>query len=110
MVNDMKKKIPKFKRQQPLKRLKDTWRRPRGKDSKMRKGIKGKPKMPKIGYKSSQVSKTVPIIRNKNDVNNLDTKTVKEIIISKTVGKKKRMEIIEIVEGRGIKVLNKGKL
>jgi large subunit ribosomal protein L32e len=106
----MKKKVPKFKRQQPLKRLKDSWRKPRGKDSKMRKGIKGKPKMPKIGYKSPAKPKDAIVVRNKADIEKLDSKKFKSVIISRTVGKRKRIEIVESAEKAGIEVLNKGKI
>lgn len=101
---------PKFKRQQPLKKLKNSWRKPRGKHSKMRKGIKGKPRLVKIGYKSPTTDKEMLIVRNKDEIEKIDTKKFKSVIISKTVGKKKRIEILKTAEEMGIEVLNKGKI
>lgn len=100
---------PKFKRQQPLKKLKGSWRKPRGKHSKMRKGIKGKPSLVKIGYKKSRTTKAVPVVRNKTDVIELGTKKAASVLISRTVGRKKRLEILKAAEEAGIEVLNKGR-
>jgi large subunit ribosomal protein L32e len=107
----MKRKKPKFKRQQSyLKKLDDKWRKPKGKDSKMRKGIRGKGKKVKIGYGSPKAEKEkLPVkvrISTPKELENIDPKT-QVVIIASSVGKKKRLEIMKIAEEREIKIVTK---
>jgi large subunit ribosomal protein L32e len=83
-----------------FKRLKKCWRKPRGIQNKLKVGKKGI--KPKIGYKKSN-KEQIPTIKNLNEVKKLNSK---EILISSTVGKKKRIEIQEFCEKNKIKVLN----
>ena len=112
MVNPKKK--PKFIRHMStsIKRLKESWRKPRGRHSKVRRDMKGKPARPKIGYGAPKNLKGLHpsgykevLIRNLKDLEKIDPK--KEAIrIASTVGKRKRSEIIKIAKEKNIKVLN----
>ena len=110
----IKKAKPKFKRQelgrQPL--LKDTWRRPRGRHSKLRVGEKARGKKPSIGYGSPSAVKGLNrhgykevVVSNIKDLEKLNTKEEMGII-SATVGKKKRFEMLEFANEKSIKISN----
>jgi large subunit ribosomal protein L32e len=105
---------PKFKRQESwrYKRVKENWRKPRGIDSKMRKKVKGWPLSPKAGYRSPKKIRGLHPsgyaevqVQTLEDLNELDSKT-QAIRIARTVGDKKRVEILALADERGIHVLN----
>jgi len=112
MVNPRKK--PEFRRpiSESLKRLGLRWRRPRGLQSKVRKKMKGKLKSPSIGYGAPKKLRYLHpsglkerLVRSLKDLENVDPQ--KEAIrIASTVGKKKRLKILEIAKEKKIKVLN----
>ena len=111
----LKQRKPKFVRFNPshLKRLDDSWRKPKGGDSKVRKKKKGKPRMPTVGFGSPKEVRgllrdgTKPVIvHNVKEVEAIEEKEV-TIIIASSVGKRKRQEIIKKAEEKGLKVLNK---
>ncbi len=107
------RKKPTFKRYAAnTKRVKKSWRRPRGRDNKMKRGEKAKGKRPSIGYGAPRNLRFLHpsgfkevFVGNIDDLTKLDPKTEAARIIS-TVGKKKRMEIIKKAEELKIKVLN----
>lgn len=97
-------KMPKFLRHTSHKysklglrrRKKQVWRRPTGRDNKMREQRRGKPAIVAIGYSTNK--KTKGLINNKNPVviNNVnDLKKIQKnnIAILGKMGKKKKMEI-----------------
>ncbi|MEM5815046.1 MAG: 50S ribosomal protein L32e [Candidatus Aenigmatarchaeota archaeon] len=96
-----------------IKRLKENWRRPRGLHSKVRQKMKGKLKMPDIGYKKAEELRGIHpsgfkeiLVRNLKDLEKVDpTKNV--IRIASSLGKKKREEIIKKAEELNIRILNK---
>jgi large subunit ribosomal protein L32e len=109
-----KRKIPEFRR--PLagiiKRIKESWRRPRGLQSKVRQKEKSKLKMPDIGYRQpKEVRGLHPsgfkevLVRSLKDLENADP-SKEAIRIAATVGKKKREEIIKKAKELKIKILN----
>ncbi|HIQ50575.1 MAG TPA: 50S ribosomal protein L32e [Nautiliaceae bacterium] len=113
----IKKKTPSFIRFNPshLKRLDESWRKPKGGDSKVRKKKKGKPRMPTVGFRVPKKVRgllkdgTKPVI-----VNNLtELEALKEkkdevsVIIASGVGKRKRELIIKKAEELGLKIINK---
>jgi len=111
----LSKKRPSFVRFNPshLVRLSESWRKPKGGDSKVRKKKKGKPRMPTVGFRSPKKVRgllrdgTKPVvISNAKELENINEKEV-TIIIASTVGKKKRQEIIKKAEEKGFKILNK---
>ncbi|RJS84304.1 50S ribosomal protein L32e [Candidatus Bathyarchaeota archaeon] len=110
-------KKPRFRRQESwrYKRIKENWRRPRGIDSKMRKGVKGWPKSPNIGYRSPKEARGLHpsgfkevLIHNIEELDGVDPET-QAIRIAHTVGYRKKIEIINTAREMGIHVLNPGK-
>lgn len=106
---------PKFVRQESwrYKRLKPSWRKPKGIDSKMRLRVKGWPKIVKIGYRGpASVRGLHPsgfrdvLVYNPSDLERLNPETDAARIAS-TVGAKKRIEIVAKAKELGIKILNK---
>ena len=109
-----KRKIPKFRRQESwrYKRVTDRWRKPHGIDSKMRKHVKGWPASPTTGYRSAKNIRGLhpsgfveTRVQTITDLNGLDPE-LQAIRIARTVGARKRVEIMALAEEKGIHVLN----
>jgi large subunit ribosomal protein L32e len=109
---------PKFIRQESWRynRLAENWRKPKGKDNKMRKQKSGMPAIVKVGYRGPRAARglhpsgyTDNVVHNTAELARLDPKK-DAARIGRTVGKKKRIEIINKAVELGIKVLNTGKL
>jgi len=88
------------------------WKRPRGKDNKMRLKLKGYPPMASVGYgtpselKDLHPSGLVPVVvSNVREIDALDPQK-HAIYISSTVGLKKRIELINYAKSKGFRVLN----
>lgn len=113
----MKKRI--FRRQLfSIKRLGEKWRRPKGRQSKLRLEKKSKGKRVKIGFGSPKSERKVIIrIFNENDIEKLKNTTLDEkrhiILIASSVGKKKKKalnnKLKEFLAQMGYEV-KKGKL
>ncbi len=110
----VKSKKPDFKRQESwrYKRVEKSWRRPRGLDSKMRKRVKGWPKSVAIGYRGPKEARGLHpsgyvevLVRNVDDVGGVNPET-QAVRIARTVGGRKRVEILARAEEMGIRVLN----
>lgn len=107
------RKKPSFRRYAAnTKRVKKSWRRPRGRDNKMKRGEKAKGKRPSVGYGAPRNLRFLHpsgfrevLIANVNDLSRLNPKKDAARIIS-TVGQKKRLEIINKAKELKIKVLN----
>lgn len=101
----------KFSRHPKLKRVGKNWRRQKGRFNKMKKELKGKGKIVKIGYGSPKNEKFVHpsgkievMISNPKELNKVDPE--KECVrIRGNVGKKKRNEITKKAKELKIKVL-----
>jgi|SRR5581483_6738521 len=111
-------KRPKFIRQESWRydRLAENWRKPKGKDNKMRKQKAGVPAIVKVGYRGPKAARglhpsgyTDNVVHNISELAKLDPKK-DAARIGHTVGKKKRIEIIAKATQLGIKMLNAGKL
>lgn len=109
---------PKFVRQESWRydRLAENWRKPKGKDNKMRKQYSGVPPIVKIGYRGPKRARGLHpsgyidhIVFNVNDLTRLDARK-DAARLAHTVGTRKRIEILAKANGLGIKVLNPGKL
>jgi large subunit ribosomal protein L32e len=111
-------KRPDFVRQESwrYKKLATNWRKPKGKDNKMRKQVSGVPALVKVGYKGPRKSRGLHpsgyndvLIFNTNDLTRIDSK-VDAIRIAHGVGYKKRLDILSEATKLKIKVLNPGKI
>ena len=107
-------KKPRFRRQESwrYKRVGDTWRRPHGIDSKMRKKVKGWPASPTTGYRSPKKTRGLhpsgfveTRVHSVEDLGGIDPE-LQAIRIARTVGGRKRVEILALAEEKGIHVLN----
>ena len=107
-------KKPKFRRQESwrYKRVGDTWRKPHGIDSKMRKKVKGWPVSPTVGYRSPKKTRGLhpsgfveTRVHSVEDLAGIDPE-LQAIRIARRVGGRKRVEILALAEEKGIHVLN----
>ncbi|ALV61938.1 LSU ribosomal protein L32e [Thermococcus sp. 2319x1] len=112
----LKRKKPRFLRQEwwrfPKFKNDPKWRRPKGIDSKMRLKLKGKARSPSIGWSSPKAVRGLHpsgyeevLVHNVKELETIDP-TRQAARIARTVGKKKRLMIIERAKELGIKVLN----
>ncbi len=112
----MKQKKPEFMRMDEWRFIriarKDSWRRPKGLDNKIRKEIKGYPPRVKVGYRTPKDVRGLHpsgfievLVYRPQDLESLDP-SKHAIRIAHTVGKKKRIEIIKEAIKRGFKILN----
>jgi len=106
----------KQKRQQVdrFKRVKDTWRKPKGNHSKQRESKKGKPAVPTVGRRQPEDERDVhpsgyreKLVHRPEEAKKLNPETWAVRIASK-VGGRKREAIEELCGKRGLKVLNPG--
>jgi large subunit ribosomal protein L32e len=104
---------PEFIRQEypARKNLKKTWRKPKGIHSKMRKKKLGKRKSPSVGYKSPKLVRglskegLIPIlIQGLNDLAKVTKDNI--IILSRTLGNKKRIELLKKIKEKNFKIQN----
>ncbi|MFX1574031.1 MAG: 50S ribosomal protein L32e [Promethearchaeota archaeon] len=110
------KKRPKFRRVESwrYKRVKDSWRKARGIDSKTRKKKKSGIKSPSVGYRGPKKVRglhpsgyeEVQIV-SIDDLQNLNKKN-HALKISGKLGAKKRIFLIDYCQKRGFKILNLG--
>jgi len=108
------RRTPRFVRQESwrLVRVKDRWRRPRGKTSKMRLGMRGWPKTVKIGYKNKREGRGLHpsglkevLVRRPSDLEKIDSKT-QIVTIAHSVGERKRIAIMERAQALELTVAN----
>ena len=109
-----KGKKPHFRRADghKYKRLDENWRRPRGLQGKMRRGIKGKGAIAQVGYGSPAVVKGLHpsgycdvLVNTVADLDNIDA-AVEAVRIAAKVGGRKKAMIEAKASELGIKVLN----
>lgn len=110
----IKARKPSFVREESwrYKRVRESWRKPKGIDSHMRKQKKGWPRRVKIGYRGPRAARYLHpsgyydiLVHNVAELSKLDHKR-DAARIAATVGKKKRKEIIDKAMNLKIKVLN----
>ena len=90
----------------------ESWRRPKGNDNKIRLEIKGYPKRVKVGYGKPRLVRNLHptgfklvIVHRPEDVDKVDP-TKEAIVIGRTVGLRKRIEIVRRAIERGVRVIN----
>lgn len=107
---------PRFKRCEYFryKRLKMSWRKPRGKHNKMRNYLGGKPLSPAIGYGTKAELRGLHpsgmrevLVENLAQLTGVDPKA-HALRIAARVGKRKRNEILAEAKKLGLTVLNPG--
>ncbi len=110
----LKKKKIDFIRQdfKKKKRLKKEWRKPKGIHSKIRLAKGGHRKKVEVGYKSPKLVRgfhrsglKIKLVNSFKDIENVD-KNKEGIIIAKTVGLRKKIELIKKIIENGITILN----
>jgi len=112
----MSYKRPRFVREESwrYKRVKEPWRSPKGKSSRVRRSKEGWPPVVKIGYARPKATrgrhpsglKEVMVWRPK-DLEGIDSKT-QAARIAHTVGENKRVQILEDAKKANIRILNPG--
>ena len=109
----VKTKKPDFIRQDAhkKKRINDAWRAPKGMHSEMRHNRAGYGKLLQVGYGSPKLVKGM----HHSGIKHVEVSNVKELakvnpkeegIIIKSIGMKKKIEMIKEAEKKGIRVLN----
>jgi len=89
------------------------WRKPKGRDNKMRLQMKGYPDSPSIGWrKSGSISGkidglTPKVVNNLKELQSINNKTY-SVILSSKVGAKKKIDLIKKAEEMKIKIINLG--
>ena len=81
---------------------KQVWRRPTGRDNKMRERRRGYPARVSIGYKNTDKEKEI-VIQNPKELEKVNKKLI--IVVGK-VGKKKKIEIAKKAKELKIQLLN----
>lgn len=97
----------KFLRQQGnfKKRIKKKWRKPKGHHSKLQEKRRGMHKMPSIGYKKpDKLREKEVIVHNLKELN--DYNKGDEVTLSSTIGRKKKLLMLEKCLKQGIKITN----
>ncbi|HEY7778172.1 MAG TPA: 50S ribosomal protein L32e [Nitrososphaeraceae archaeon] len=111
-------KRPEFVRQESWRydRLAPNWRKPKGKDNKMRRQVSGVPPLVKVGYKGPRKSRGLHpsgyndiLIFNVKDLTKINPK-IDAVRIAHTVGNKKRIDIVTEATKLKMKILNPGKI
>jgi len=111
-------KRPDFVRQESwrYKKLATNWRKPKGKDNKMRRQVSGVPQLVKVGYKGPRKARGLHpsgyndiLVFNTKDLIKIDPKK-DAVRIAHGVGNKKRIDIVTEALKLKIKILNPGKI
>jgi large subunit ribosomal protein L32e len=111
-------KRPDFVRQESwrYKKLSSNWRKPKGKDNKMRKQVSGVPRLVKVGYKGPRKSRGLHpsgykdiLVFNTKDLAKIDPRK-DAVRIAHGVGNKKRIDIVTEATKLKMKILNPGKI
>jgi large subunit ribosomal protein L32e len=116
--DDINKSRPAFHRQEWFRyvRLGDSWRKPRGLHSKMRRGYKYRPNLVSTGYRGPKAVRGFHpsgfqevMVYRVEDLEDVDPKK-QAARIGHSVGTRKREEIEKVADEKGIRVLNRSML
>jgi len=109
-----KKKQPAFRRQEwfRYKRLGESWRRPKGLHSKMRKNLKYRSPRARVGYRKVKAARGLHpsgfedvLVHNLKELQEVNPKT-QAARIGRTVGNRKRKDLQEYAKEKNIRILN----
>ena len=111
----VKTRKPKFRRSQANQFAKlrntDTWRKPKGMGNKIRRGRRGQPSMPTVGYGSPAEVRGLGfsglnevIVSNVSDLDKITKDDI--VVISRTLGAKKKLEVLNAIKSKNLKVAN----
>ena len=90
-----------------------TWRKPRGRDNKLREKIRGKLRKVSIGFRTEKKGrgkiqdKIVVVVGNLKQASEVKKE---DLVMIKKIGNKKRIEVEKKIKELGGKILNKKKL
>jgi len=111
----MKRRMPEWRRMEDWVKVKlrdSSWRRPKGNDNKIRLERKGYPPRVKVGYgKPRMVRHLHPtgyrlvIVHRPEELEGLDPGR-DAVVIGRTVGLRKRIEIARIAREKGLRIIN----
>lgn len=108
-----KKKKPNFNRQEYFKhgKLEKKWRKPKGINSKLKRGEKARGKKPSPGFSSPKAVRGLnphglEQVRIFTPAKLTPEMKTKAVVIGSTVGKRKKEEILKKAEQLGIKISN----
>jgi len=109
MVKFLRRTWKRYSKLGRKRKKKQVWRRPTGRDNKMREKIKGHPPIVEIGYKKDK--KLRGTIKNKypkviKNIKELDKVGKNHIVIVGNIGKKKKIEIVKRAKEKKIKIHN----
>ncbi len=82
---------------------KQVWRKPTGRDNKMREKRKGYPAVVSIGYKKKKEGKKIIIVHTRKDFENIQKDA---IVIFGKIGQRKKIELSNIAKEKKIKISN----
>ena len=112
----VKSRKPTFRRSQVNQFAKlrntDNWRKPKGMGNKIRRGRKGQPGMPTVGYGSPAKVRGLGfsglnevIVSNTADLSKINAKE-DIVVISRTIGAKKKLEVLNTIKSKKFQVAN----
>ena len=104
MVKFLRRDWKRYSKLGRRRKKKQVWRRPTGRDNKMRERRKGYPVRVSIGYKQ-QIDNKNKIIKVNNLNELMDVQKGETVILGK-MGKKKKIEIAKQAKEKGIKISN----
>ena len=114
--NRMARRRPEFRRQEWFRygKFNDSWRKPRGKHSKLREHLDWRPPVVDAGYRGPRDVRGLHpsgfrevMVYNVNDLLRIN-KDIEAARIGSTVGAKKREQIVQKADELSVKVLNRG--
>jgi len=104
MTNFLRRTWGRYSKLGKKRRKKQVWRRPTGRDNKMRAKRKGYPAIVSIGYKKSKkLGKKMVVVMNLKDLGEIKKN---EIVIIGSMGKRKKIEILQKAKEKKISIQN----